>query len=197
MSDNICCKLFCDASGKLLKSKLGQAIQSCNANAECIVVSRHRDVSTVEHLTKNPVRDLKILMSFDANENINNFWLIFIRKDDLKYEIVDTFVERYQFWQWRTRPIFATLNACLNHIFNDKNIFSVIVNFLSPQPPALKFDPAILKQKQYKDIVVSDQDGGLLCCGKCVVHEYNPIWHIDTCPESRLKAHIQLHSHLQ
>ena len=133
-------------------------------------------------------------MSFGSN--FDECWWCFITEPAMCLQIVDTIVERHTMWQFTTDPLLQAIEESVNSQQYTKDIFHCIVCFLFPEPSVLRFDKKIFSDSKYQNVVVSDQCGGLISCGKCINTTNNPIFQINKCHQRHIDNHLNSIAHL-
>lgn len=196
MFGSIVGRFFCDVHDKLLKKPMADAIKSSPGNSQWIVVSRDptKDLSQAQ-LVGDIFTDLALLDKTSRNVKIDSCWWIFSCNLTRNLSLLEIMTEKHEFWKFVIKPYVNTLECCVPSELTQCAIVIVIVKYLFDEPPKVKFNPQILKQDKYRDIVVSDQQGGLISCGKCVRTDCNPIWSINDCLMPGLNSHLASHSH--
>lgn len=195
MFGSICSRFFLDSNGLLNKHKIASAIQPSTGSNDFVIVSKTNIDAESHNLLSNVDNDLQILNGISHSSNFDEFWLCFATNRRMCIDIVNVMMERHQFWCFQSKPLIKAVAIGINDTSMSKDICRCIVTFVLPEPPIIHFDSDIFLKSEYKNVIVSDQHGGLISCNKCTDQKSNPIFSIKTCLQIHIDNHLKSAMH--
>lgn len=176
------------------KDKLRKAINDANGHHGIMAVKKRAPLKEA-HFTSNIVEDCDFVEQLSSGDNLDlHFWLM-TNNTQLKIDILNTIKEEHEFWIYQVSPLYIKVNDPLQKWQCTNDIIWTVIMYLIPQPQQVHIDPQILQNERYHDVIVGDQDGGIISCGKCKNKEYNPIWPVSHCNINTIESHITSANH--